>query len=454
MNDNSNDNSNDNTPEPGSPRSRSLLTLAGLALACGLAGSSCTFVDESEWVLVERLGRVVRLLDQPQDRGLNWKLPWPIETTRTFDARVHFYDPPGGEMVTADKKNITVDAYLCWRIASTNTAAPTAAPPARPLYRFFTTLGTTQSAHVRLSEHVLPALRTRLGETDFDQLVSVNGSESGPDSARPGQLVSIPQSVRAELADLLRQRYGIELIDVRIKRLNFPQQNQVAVYERMKTERKKIAEQYRSEGLAENTRIRSQADLQYSQILANARRDAELIRGRWSIKRMHRLILCSATYRMQSTPRADAMAVDPENRLWWRSPLRRLEAEALRDAMLAVAGELDPQMNGSLLHVANREFIFNHTSKDETSYDSRRRSVYLPVIRNHLYDVFSIVEVIVSALFQIEVGVVVSFRHGLPHAYNNSVSIANNNLLQCESPTPTGKSWVRYPELQHGKSNS
>ena len=70
------------------------------------------------------------------------------------------------------------------------------------------------------------------------------------------------------------------MIDVRIKRLNFPQQNQVAVYERMKTERKKIAERYRSEGLAENTRIKSQADLQYSQILANARRDADLIRGR------------------------------------------------------------------------------------------------------------------------------------------------------------------------------
>ena len=267
------------------PRSRSLLALVAFALACCLAGSSCTFVDESEWVLVERLGQVVRLLDQPQDRGLNWKLPWPIETTRTFDARVQVYDPPGGEMVTSDKKNITVDAYLCWRIASNNTAAPTAAPTAaepsdRPLYRFFTTLGTTQAAHVRLSEHVLPALRTRLGETDFDQLVSVNGSESGPENARPGQLVSIPQSVRAELVELLGQRYGIELIDVRIKRLNFPQQNQVAVYERMKTERKKIAEQYRSEGLAENTRIRSQADLQYSQILANARRDAELIRGR------------------------------------------------------------------------------------------------------------------------------------------------------------------------------
>ena len=81
------------------------------------------------------------------------------------------------------------------------------------------------------------------------------------------------------MAQLVHDRYGITLIDVRIKRLNFPQQNQVAVYERMKTERKKIAEQYRSDGLAENTKIKSQADLQYSQILANARREAELIRA-------------------------------------------------------------------------------------------------------------------------------------------------------------------------------
>ncbi|GIS57791.1 MAG: hypothetical protein CM1200mP2_00160 [Planctomycetaceae bacterium] len=76
--------------------------------------------------------------------------------------------------------------------------------------------------------------------------------------------------------------------------------------------------------------------------------------------------MLSATYRMQSSPRKDAMAVDPENRLWWRSPLRRLEAEALRDAMLAVAGQLDPQMGGSLLHVKNRGYFFDHTSKDET----------------------------------------------------------------------------------------
>ena len=117
---------------------------------------------------------------------------------------------------------------------------------------------------------------------------------------------------------------------------------------------------------------------------------AELIHGGWSIKRLHRLIVLSATYRTQSAPRPDAMAVDPENQLWWRSPLRRLEAEALRDAMLAVAGELDPQMTGSLLHVPNRGYFFDHTSKDETRYNVPRRSVYLPVVRNHLFDVFTL----------------------------------------------------------------
>ncbi len=266
-------------------RFRSFLALVGAGVLACLLASSCTFVDESEWVLVERLGQVVRILDEPEQRGLQWKWPWPIESTRTFDARVQIHDPPGGEMVTADKKNITVDAFLCWRIADardedgTGVSSKTDSWQTRPVYRFFTTLGETRTAHARLAEHVLPALRTRLGETDFDALVNVDDSEDGPTPDRVGQLVSIPQAVRSELADLTRRRYGIELIDVRIKRLNFPQQNQVAVYERMKTERRKIAEQYRSDGLAENTKIKSRADLQYSQILANAKREAEQIKS-------------------------------------------------------------------------------------------------------------------------------------------------------------------------------
>jgi hypothetical protein len=110
----------------------------------------------------------------------------------------------------------------------------------------------------------------------------------------------------------------------------------------------------------------------------------------WSIKQLHRTIMLSATYRMSSQFDQQKVDIDPENRLLWRMNLRRLEAEEIRDTVLAAAGTLDREMGGSLLHVKNREFIFNHTSKDETSYDSTRRSLYLPVVRNNLYDVFSL----------------------------------------------------------------
>jgi hypothetical protein len=110
----------------------------------------------------------------------------------------------------------------------------------------------------------------------------------------------------------------------------------------------------------------------------------------WSVKAMDRLIVLSATYRMASTHDARAAAIDPDNRLWWRMNVRRLEAEAIRDSLLAVSGGLDRSMGGSLLHVANRGYLFDHTSRDQTAYDSPRRSLYLPVIRNNLYDVFGL----------------------------------------------------------------
>ena len=110
----------------------------------------------------------------------------------------------------------------------------------------------------------------------------------------------------------------------------------------------------------------------------------------WSIKAMHRRILLSSTYRMSDRDDPDAAKVDPEGRYHWRWKGRRLEAEEVRDALLAVSGTLDPTMGGSLLHVKNRDYFFDHTSKDKTQYDSRRRSVYLPVVRNNTYDVFQL----------------------------------------------------------------
>ncbi len=114
------------------------------------------------------------------------------------------------------------------------------------------------------------------------------------------------------------------------------------------------------------------------------------VKDGWSVKRIHRLIMQSSTYRMSVSHDPANASKDEENRFQWRANVRRLEAEAIRDAILYVSGRLDQNMGGSLLHVKNREFLFDHTSKDQTKYDSTRRSVYLPVIRNHLYDAFQL----------------------------------------------------------------
>ncbi|MEN3941133.1 PSD1 and planctomycete cytochrome C domain-containing protein [Prosthecobacter sp. SYSU 5D2] len=105
----------------------------------------------------------------------------------------------------------------------------------------------------------------------------------------------------------------------------------------------------------------------------------------WSLKDLHRLILTSATYQQASAP---SLEQDPENRLWHHFPVRRLQAEEIRDALLSVAGKLDLSMGGKTVPLRNRQFVFNHTSKDATKYDSTRRALYLPVIRNNLYDLF------------------------------------------------------------------
>ncbi|HVW00002.1 MAG TPA: PSD1 and planctomycete cytochrome C domain-containing protein [Planctomycetaceae bacterium] len=110
----------------------------------------------------------------------------------------------------------------------------------------------------------------------------------------------------------------------------------------------------------------------------------------WSIKQMHRIMMLSSTYQMSSFLDSKCAELDPDNRWHWRAEIRRLEAEEIRDALLAVSGTLDPAMGGPVLHVANRGYLFDHTSKDLTKYDSRRRSLYLPVIRNNLYDVFQL----------------------------------------------------------------
>ncbi len=110
----------------------------------------------------------------------------------------------------------------------------------------------------------------------------------------------------------------------------------------------------------------------------------------WSVKSLHRRIMLSSTYQMSSQFDERAAVADPENRLQWRANIRRLEAESIRDATLAVSGLLDRKMGGSLLHVKNRAFFFDHTSKDTTDYTKPVRSLYLPVVRNNLFGMFQL----------------------------------------------------------------
>lgn len=110
----------------------------------------------------------------------------------------------------------------------------------------------------------------------------------------------------------------------------------------------------------------------------------------WSTKALHRLILSSNAYQMAATHpyEEEGNRVDTENRLLWKFRLQRLEAEQLRDVVLAVSGRLEETLGGKTVPLRNRQFVFNHTSVDHTKYDSLRRAVYLPVIRNNLYTLF------------------------------------------------------------------
>ena len=118
---------------------------------------------------------------------------------------------------------------------------------------------------------------------------------------------------------------------------------------------------------------------------------ADFVADGWSLKKLHKRLMLSATYQMSAAHDATAATADPDNRLLWRANPKRLEAEAVRDALLAVSGLLDRTAGGpALAHVKNRDYLFDHTSKDKTVYTSNRRSVYLPVVRNNLYDVFQL----------------------------------------------------------------
>ena len=234
-------------------RTRKFLIIAVLALVALTTLYRTVFtIDETQFAVVTQFGKPVRTITTA---GL--KLKWPWQSLLSFEKRLMVYNPRPSEFLTRDKKNIVVDSYVAWRIADPN--------------RFLQTVNDLTGAEMRLHDTVWAAAAAALGNTDLSALVSIRPEEA------PVQDV-MRQVTEQSRARALGQ-YGIEIVDVRMKRLNLPAQNRESVFARMRAERERIAKQYRAEGEAEALKIRAEADKEKARIISEAYREAEKIRG-------------------------------------------------------------------------------------------------------------------------------------------------------------------------------
>lgn len=205
-------------------------------------------VDEVNQAIVLQLGAPVGTVTTP---GLHLKLPWPIQSVVFFDKRLLDYDSAPTEILTQDKKNLLLDNYAKWRIVD-------------PL-KFYISVRDENGAQARLDDIIYSELRVELGKHDLDEVVT----------KRREALMAKVTATTNEAA----KAYGIEVVDVRIKRADLPAQNEKSVFERMRAERKRIANQYRSEGEEEALKIRAAADSAKVVIMAEAYKQSQIIRG-------------------------------------------------------------------------------------------------------------------------------------------------------------------------------
>lgn len=222
-----------------------LLVIAVVIVA--VASQSFFTVHQTQKALVLQLGDPI---DNVYGPGLHFKLPF-IQNILYFDARILDYDARSTEAFTVDKKAIVLDNYARWRISN-------------PL-QFYKTMRTIPGAQARLDDVVYSQLRALVGGYTLTEVVSSHRAQ-------------IMQEVTQKVAVLMKP-FGVEVVDVRIKRTDLPLENQRAIFGRMRAERERQAKQYRSEGVEESTRIRSDADRQRAVELAEAAKKSEIIRG-------------------------------------------------------------------------------------------------------------------------------------------------------------------------------
>jgi membrane protease subunit HflC len=206
-------------------------------------------VDQRQYALVFQLGEVKRIITEP---GLNFKIPM-IQNVRYFDRRILTLDNNDPErFITSEKKNVLVDSFVKWRIVD-------------PKLYYVSVGGDEARAKTRLNQTVNAGLREEFGKRTVHDVIS-------------GERDRIMEDMRIK-ADADARKIGVQIVDVRLKRVELPNEVSEAVYRRMEAERKRVANELRSEGAAEAEKIRADADRQREVIIANAYRDAQKIKG-------------------------------------------------------------------------------------------------------------------------------------------------------------------------------
>jgi membrane protease subunit HflC len=251
------------------------MVIGGLGALLVVLGLSMFTVDQRQFALVFQLGEVKREIIEP---GLYFKFPM-IQNVRYFDKRILTIDNPEPErFITSEKKNVLVDSYVKWRIVDAK------------LY-YISVGGDESRAKTRLAQTVNGGLREEFGKRTVHDVVS-------------GERDKIMDEMRSK-ADLDARKIGVQIVDVRVKRVDLPVEVSESVYRRMEAERKRVANELRSQGAAEAEKIRADADKQREVIVAEAYRDAQKVKGEGDAK-------ASATY-------AQAFGQNPEFYSFYRS---------------------------------------------------------------------------------------------------------------------------------------
>jgi len=227
-------------------KSLGIIILAGVVLILGLF--SFFTVDEREKAILLSLGQIKETKFEP---GMHFKIPF-INSVRKFDGRVLTMDAEPETFLTVEKKNVVVDAFVKWQIDDVGT--------------YFTAMGGDERlANVRLSQIIKDALREEFARRTIQDVIS-------------GERAEI-MNIATVTADKKSKEFGVKVIDVRIMRIDLKGEISDAVYSRMEAERTRVAKDFRSKGAEQAERIRADADKQRTVILAEAYREAELLRG-------------------------------------------------------------------------------------------------------------------------------------------------------------------------------